>query len=88
MKNFILDKIFVTSSQPVLFGNLLEANALFNEGMLVDPAKLNFRFNYFWLYLIYGLLCVVLLTLGILVLHSSFENIDLHFSIIGTMLVT
>ncbi|MDY4804200.1 MAG: hypothetical protein SO516_08930, partial [Campylobacter sp.] len=36
MKNFILDKIFVTSSQPVLFGNLLEANALFNEGMLVD----------------------------------------------------
>ncbi|MDY2763049.1 hypothetical protein [Campylobacter sp.] len=88
MKNFILDKIFVTSSQPVLFGNLLEANALFNEGMLVDPAKLNFRFNYFWLYLIYGVLCVVLLTLGILVLHSSFKNIDLHFSIISTMLIT
>lgn len=88
MKNFILDKIFVTSSQPVLFADLLEANALFNEGMLVDPAKLNFRFNYFWLYLIYGLLCVVLLTLGIIVLHSTFKNIDLHFSIISTMLIT
>ena len=42
-KNLILQNIFVVSKQPVLFRDLLEANCLFNEGMLIDPAKLNFK---------------------------------------------
>ncbi len=46
LKNLILKNIFVISKQPVLFRDLLEANCLFNEGMLIDPAKLNFKFRY------------------------------------------
>ena len=59
-KNLILENIFVISKQPVLFRDLLEANCLFNEGMLVDPAKLNFKFRYARTYLVYGLLCFVM----------------------------
>ena len=46
LRNTIIKNVFFVSKQPVLFRDLLEANALFNEGMLVDGAKLNFRFNH------------------------------------------
>ncbi|EKR7992625.1 hypothetical protein P9H63_000812, partial [Campylobacter fetus] len=45
LRKFIFKKLFIVSKQPVLFKDLLEANCLFNEGMLVDPSKLNFRFR-------------------------------------------
>ena len=44
-KEFSLRFLFKVSDQPVLIKDLLEANALFNEGMLVDPSKLNFNFK-------------------------------------------
>jgi hypothetical protein len=61
LRNTIIKNIFFVSKQPVLFRDLLEANALFNEGMLVDGAKLNFRFNHVKLYQIYALICFVVL---------------------------
>ncbi|HEG8257953.1 TPA: hypothetical protein SF031_001225, partial [Campylobacter jejuni] len=44
-KEFSLRFLFKVSEQPVLIRDLLEANALFNDGMLVDPSKLNFNFK-------------------------------------------
>lgn len=88
LKNYILDKIFVISVQPVLFGDLLEANALFNEGMHIDPAKLNFKFNYFYLYLFYAIICLVCLIVGFVVLHSAFVALDAHISIVSTAIIT
>lgn len=88
LKSLILEKIFVISKQPVLFKDLLEANCLMNEGMLVDPAKLNFKFRYGNLYGVYAVICAIALSVIILILHSAFEKIDFHYSIFGTVLMT
>ena len=88
MKDYLIDKIFIISKQPVLFADLLKANALFNEGMLVDPAKLNYRFAYGSLYGLYSVICLLILLFAIALLHKVFTNIDFHFSIICTALAT
>ncbi len=52
-KEFSLRFLFKVSEQPVLIRDLLEANALFNDGMLVDPSKLNFNFKILNFYFIF-----------------------------------
>ena len=54
IKQFMFKNLFVVSKQPVLFRDLLEANCLYNEGMLVDPSKLNFRYRHRRFYAIYA----------------------------------
>ena len=88
LKNTIIKNIFFVSKQPVLFRDLLEANALFNEGMLVDGAKLNFRFNHVKLYQIYALICFVVLFPLLIITHHFLANTDAHISIIATTIVT
>lgn len=88
LKEYILGKVFIISSQPVLFDDLLKANALYNEGMYIDPSKLNFRFNFFNLYFIYGIISLIVLLLGIVAMHGILAKIDSHFSIVGTMIIT
>lgn len=84
----ILDNIFVVSKQPVLFRDLLEANSLFNEGMLVDPSKLNFKFRYFKTYLVYGLICAVISAVLIALTHRMFTRLDFHLSILSAIIST
>ena len=67
---------------------MLEANALFNEGMLVDGAKLNFKFNHIRLYQIYALICLVVLLPLLIITHHFLANTDAHISILSTALVT
>ena len=88
LRNTIIKNIFFVSKQPVLFRDLLEANALFNEGMLVDGAKLNFRFNHVKLYQIYALICFVVLFPLLIITHHFLANTDAHISIIATTIVT
>ena len=87
-KNLILKNIFVISKQPVLFRDLLEANCLFNEGMLIDPAKLNFKFRYAKTYLVYGLLCFVVFFILLLLTHHLFTKLDFHLSIVSAVVGT
>ncbi len=87
-KRFSLDFLFKVSEQPVLLRDLLEANALFNEGMLVDPAKLNYRFKTFNAYVYYGILCALVLLPLLLITHYFFTLLDFHISIISAVLVT
>ena len=87
-KDKILGIMFHVSDKPVLFRDLLEANAEFNDGMLVDPAKLNFRFNYGRSYAIFGVFALVFVMFAIAVTHLLFTKIDFHFSIIFTVLLT
>lgn len=87
-RDFICERLFVVSRQPVILRDLLEANALFNEGMMIDPAKLKFRFNKGALYGFYAAFCVVVLLVATAILHRALENIDFHFSVIGTAVVT
>ena len=88
LRNTIIKNVFFVSKQPVLFRDLLEANALFNEGMLVDGAKLNFKFNHVRLYQIYALICLVVLLPLLIITHHFLANTDAHISILSTALVT
>ncbi|MCX2682330.1 hypothetical protein OQH60_00525 [Campylobacter sp. MIT 21-1685] len=91
MKNFqelSFNFLFKVSHQPVLLRDLLEANILFNEGMLIDPAKLNFRFKTFNAYVYYGILCVLILLPLLALTHYFFTKLDFHISIISAVFVT
>lgn len=88
LKQKIVYYMFVVSKKPVLFRDLLEANATYNEGMLVDPAKLNFKFRYGRSYLVFGLLCLALLLPIILLTHTFFATANVHLSLIVAVLVT
>lgn len=87
-ENFILDSMFAVSKKPVLLKDLLEANATFNEGMLVDPSKLNFRFKYGETYAVFGFISLMVLVPAIAFTHKAFQHIDFHFSIFFTVLAT
>ncbi|ARJ56193.1 hypothetical protein [Campylobacter cuniculorum] len=87
-KQFSLNFLFKISEQPVLLRDLLEANALFNEGMLVDPAKLNYKFKTLNSYIYYGILCSLVLLPLLLITHYFFTLLDFHVSIISAVLVT
>jgi len=80
--------MFHVSHKPVLFRDLLEANAEFNDGMLVDPSKLNFRFNHIKLYQIYALICFVILFPLLIITHHVLAKTDAHISMIATAVVT
>ena len=86
--DWFLNKLFKTSTYPVLFRDLLEANALYNEGMLVDPAKLNFRIKILNIYIFYFILCLIIFVPLILITHYTFTKIDFHFSIISSIVGT
>lgn len=87
-KDFTLNFLFKISKHPVLLRDLLEANVLFNEGMLIDPAKLNFKIKSFNAYLYYGVLCLVILLPLLVITHYFFTLLDFHISIISAVLVT
>lgn len=88
LQDKILNYIFKTSNRSVRFKDLLLANALFNEGMHVDPAKLRFRMIIKNTYLVYAAFCLIILIPVLAILHTVFEHIDFHVSILGTALVT
>ncbi|CZE47926.1 hypothetical protein [Campylobacter geochelonis] len=88
LKDEIIDSMFIVSKKPVLFRDLLDANVAFNEGMLVDPAKLNFRFRYGRSYIVFGVICLVFLIPFIIITHSLFLKVDFHLSIIVSVLIT
>lgn len=88
LKKIILKNMFVVSKQPVLFRDLLEANCLFNEGMLIDGAKLNFRFRHSKIYQIYAAICLVILLPLLMITHHFLAKSDAHVSILVTAFVT
>lgn len=87
-KKIILNNMFIVSKQPVLFRDLLEANCLFNEGMLIDGAKLNFRFRHSKTYQIYAAICLVILLPLLIITHHFLAKADAHISILATTIVT
>ena len=88
IKNIIVDYVYKVSKQPVTLKDLLSANALYNEGMYVDPAKLNFRMDITKAYIAYGILAFLVLVPLLAITHAVFANLDFHISIIGTILAT
>ncbi|EOL9455778.1 hypothetical protein ACNAEC_001567 [Campylobacter coli] len=87
-KDFSCNFLFKISDQPVLLRDLLEANALFNDGMLVDPSKLNFNFKILNSYIYFGIFCALVLLPLLLITHYFFTRLDFHISIISAVAVT
>ncbi|CDG57609.1 hypothetical protein YN70_003885 [Campylobacter coli] len=87
-KEFSYNFLFKISDQPVLLRDLLEANALFNDGMLVDPSKLNFNFKILNSYIYFGIFCALVLLPLLLITHYFFTRLDFHISIISAVAVT
>lgn len=88
MKEWLLKRLFKISNQAVNFDDLLEANALFNEGMLVDPAKLRYTLKTSRSYGIFGAFCALILVPLLLITHYGFTLVDFHLSIVSAVLVT
>lgn len=88
LKEKVLAHTFTVSQQPVLYRDLLRANALYNEGMHVDSAVLNFRLHLSNAYLIYALICALILIPIVAITHVIFVNVDFHISILGTIFAT
>ena len=88
LKEKMIKNMFVVSKKPVLLRDLLEANATFNEGMLVDPSKPNFKFLYGRSYIIFAIICIAILIPLIAISHHIFEKINFHFSIIAAVIFT
>lgn len=86
--DFITNYIYKFSDEPVLFRDLIQANALYNDGMYVDPAKLNFRMDFTKAYFVYGILCCIIFVPLIALLHTVFIKLNFHISIIGTIAIT
>ncbi|HHD0564067.1 TPA: hypothetical protein ACOS5A_001123, partial [Campylobacter jejuni] len=86
-KEFSLRFLFKVSEQPVLIRDLLEANALFNDGMLVDPSKLNFNFKILNSYIYFGVFCAVILLPLLLITHYFLTKLDFHISIVSAVMV-
>lgn len=88
LKQKVVYGMFTISKKPVLFKDLLEANSTYNEHMLVDPAKLNFKFKYGKSYIIFGILCLAILIPFVLLTHKFLANANVHISLIVSILVT
>lgn len=84
----VLNYIYNTSDHPVIFRDLLSANSLYNEGMYVDPGKLGFRLNIANAYIVYAMLCAIILIPLFTVWHFLFTDLNLHISLIGVIAAT
>jgi len=88
IKEKIISYIYNISKQPVKLSELLEANALFNEGMKLDGTRLGFRLRTGRAYLIFMILIQFILIPLSFVLHELFAMLDCHASIIVAIVFT
>jgi hypothetical protein len=84
----IVDYVYVVSNQPVKLYQLLEANALYNEGMHLDGRKLGFRLKVGRAYLVFMILVNIIMIPLAVVTHSIFTKFDCHLSIFLAIIVT
>lgn len=87
-QKWFTNALFQVSDCPVLFRDLLEANALFNEKMPVDMAKLHYKFKPFNTYALYTALCALVLGALLLFTHYGLTKIDVHYSFVSTVIIT
>jgi len=88
LKENLISYIYNISKQPVKLSELLEANALFNEGMKLDGTRLGFRLRTGKAYLVFMILIqIIVIPLSILA-HELFAMLDCHASIIVAIVFT
>lgn len=88
IKERIINYIYILSNQPVIFKDLLSANSHYNEKMFVDPGKIGFKMNIVKSYLVYLVICALIVMPLILATHYFLKHMNFHISILGAVLVT
>ena len=88
LKVNIISYIYNISKQPVKLNELLEANALFNEGMKLDGTRLGFRLRTGRAYLVFMVLIHIIIIPMAFLAHELFAILDCHASIIVAMIFT
>jgi len=88
LKVNIISYIYNISKQPVKLNELLEANALFNEGMKLDGTRLGFRLRTGRAYLVFMILVHIIIIPMAFLAHEIFAIADCHASIIVAMAFT
>ena len=88
LKLTIIDYIYNVSKQPVKLDKLLEANALFNEGMKLDGTKLGFRIKLGKAYIVFLALAHIIIIPVAYIAHEIFKSVDCHASIVLAVFFT
>ena len=88
LKENIIDYIYIISKQPVKLSELLQANTLFREGMLLDDSKLGFRLRTNRAYIVFILIIQLIIIPLAFLAHNLFAILDCHASIIVAMIFT
>jgi len=71
----VISYIYNISKQPVKLHELLEANALFNEGMKLDGTRLGFRLRTGRAYVVFIFL------IHIVIIHKKKNQADVEFTL-------
>ena len=88
VKENIIDYIYIISKQPVKLSELLQANTLFREGMILDGSKLGFRLRTGRAYIVFILIIQLIVIPLAFLAHSLFAILDCHASIIVAIIFT
>lgn len=88
LKENIICYIYNISKQPVKLYELLEANALFNEGMKLDGTRLGFRLRTGRAYVVFIFLIHIVIIPFSLLAHELFAVLDCHASIVIAVIFT
>jgi len=88
LRSKIVDYVYVISNQPVKLYQLLEANALFNEGMHLDGRSLGFRLKVGKAYLVFMILVNIVMIPLAAITHALFAKLNCHVSILFAIIIT
>ena len=88
IKETVISYIYKVSKQPVKLHELLEANALFNEGMKLDGTRLGFRLRTGRAYIVFIFLIHIVIIPFSLLAHELFAVLDCHASIVIAVIFT
>ena len=88
IKDSILKYVFNISAQPVLFGDLMQANRLFNDGMNLKGLNLGYRLRLGRTYIVFLLIAHLVIIPLAFIIHALFATADCHLSIITAVVFT
>jgi membrane-bound acyltransferase YfiQ involved in biofilm formation len=81
--------VFITSQNPILFHDLLEANRQLKEGLIPSSSALGYRIKLRNMYIAFLVLIHLFFILpGTVIFHNSLAKLDCHLSIILAIVVT
>lgn len=84
----LLPKLFITSKQPTLLKPFLEANKMYDDGLVVDGKMLGYRLKTGKAYIAYIQILLIIIIPITTIAHSFLKHFDLHLLIVSTMIFT